>query len=184
MENELKRKALEEVLQVLNKHEEVISLLYDIDIRSKCEGHLNNLDLCELFDLDIPVTIHSKYIPMGNNRYLCFLDAKKRRIAWSDCGNQPTGWFYKIGFPTGPYIFSQEANYDVFHEFFRELIKYKPSYIDSANKSLYFDSEFAKYIHRDYDDIFKEYCEIERKASREFRKQKLLNQIKDLENEE
>ena len=102
-------------------------------------------------------------------------EGHRRTISWSDNGEQPDNeWLYKIGFPEGSYVFhSGHYLQDLFQEFFEELKQYNPKFIDTANKSLYFDYNSAKTIVGEWREIFNKY----KSKTSEYVKQKEIDDL-------
>lgn len=137
-----------------------------IDILSDVNS---KIALCELLDDfgfkdDRLSNLHfsGSYLELGTGgchgyEFLISLDGVDRAISWPDCGSQPSGWFYKIGFSTGAYIFGKHYPTKLFQDFFFELKALNPAYCDSANKGLYFTKENAKNARDSFHKILEKY---------------------------
>lgn len=97
-----------------------------------------------------------------NQRMLFFGEPKngygRAHISMEDNGKTPNDeWLYVISFSTGPYFFGDCYPVDLFARFFMELKSYKPAYVDSANKCLYFNASNAKAIYEAFPLIVEKY---------------------------
>lgn len=103
-------------------------------------------------------------------------DKHRRTIGCSDDGRQPVDeWLFVVGFTSGAYMLHKDYPTEVFSEFFNELKKWEPKYVDSANKSLYFEPSKAKQIFNEYFDIRDKYV----KKADVYVKQKRIQDLKD-----
>lgn len=170
-------KAYKEILKVLNKYESEI--VFDIDdLERKAEHHLFGVELVEKygFNLDPKKIDSTDWQRLRENVYIGFFDGVDRRISWPDDGRQPQNeTLLYINYPTGAYIFGSDYPTEFFQKFFLELKSYNPKYIDSANKSLYFDLDNAGKIFNDYDSIIQRYYE----ENKEDLKRRKIKQMKD-----
>lgn len=170
-------KAYKEILEVLNKYKSEI--VFDVDsLEREAKQHLFGIELVEKYGFNLdPKTIHSTdWQNLKENVYIGFFDGERRWISWSDDGRQPKNeTLLYINYPTGAYIFGGDYPTEFFEKFFLELKTYNPKYVDSANKSLYFDLDNAGKIYNDYDSIIKRYYE----ENKEDLKQRKIKQLKD-----
>lgn len=90
-------------------------------------------------------------------------------------------WLLLIKFPTGAYIFGDSYPEKTFKTFFDELKSYKPKYLDSVNKCLYFDKSTAKDVIGDYKSIFKKYQGMVAEEVKQQKISKLQAELKRLE---
>jgi hypothetical protein len=155
--------AYQEILKVLEKHEDLIKDDYPIDIRSMLSNRIELEKISSEFGIDIQGKgSRTDYVRLGDYEVIVYFGDKRAiKIAHPDDGKQPKcERLYNICFPTGPYIFGEEYPTSTFQSFFNELKDYKPKYIDSANHSLYFTSETAKTVHNDFKDIYNKYKKL------------------------
>ena len=128
------------------------------------EGYIKWAELEELFGIPFKDPYgdwHQLYGSFLGDVYIGFFDGVNRTISWSDTGEQPKKeWLYKISFCSGAYIFGQHYPTELFHKFWLELLKFSPSYSDTANHALYFTHENAKIIHEAFPEICKKYIDI------------------------
>jgi len=191
------KQAYTEILAVCDKYAEKDYLSdYDFDdvreMRDNAKNHLLLIDWYEKYGLDIE---HSKQVYQRNyikiDDYRCFSyfqDAKRdkengsgRYISWSDDGRQPKDeWLFDIGFSTGAYIFGDDYPTGLFEEFFQELKSYKPKYIDTSNKDLYFSIDKASKIFNKFPEILKKYHEKNNKDFKRREIKKLEEKLKTL----
>lgn len=119
-----------------------------------------------VWGLEIPerAFTDTEYVPLKDGLYLSkFSKDSGKTISIPDCGKQPESdeMLLVISFPSGPYVFGQHYPVELFYKFFAELKTYKPKFVDSANKSLYFsvdpyNSETVA-LFKGYHDIFTKY---------------------------
>lgn len=170
-------KAYKEILKALNKYK--AEIVFDVDsLEAKAKQHLFGVELVEKYGFELnPKNIYSTdWQKLKENVYIGFFDGERRRISWSDDGRQPKNeTLLYISYPTGAYIFGEHYPTEFFQKFFLELKTYKPKYIDSANKSLYFSLDNAGKIYNAYDSIIKRYYE----ENKEDLKQRKIKQMKD-----
>lgn len=153
------KKAYDDIIKLLHKHRKEI--IFDVSgLENQAKHHLFGLELSKEYGFDIdPTVIHSAvWQELKSNVYISFMDGINTKISWSDDGKQPNGeTLLVLKYPTGAYFFSRDYPTDFFNKFFKELKSYKPKYIDSENKSLYFSMENASNIFNNYDNIVNRY---------------------------
>lgn len=176
-------KAYKEILKVLNKYKSEI--VFDVDrLEREAKNHLFGVELVRKYGFNLdPTIIHSTdWQQLKENVYIGFFDGKHRRISCSDDGRQPKNeTLLYIGYPTGAYIFGDDYPIEFFQKFFLELKTYNPKYIDSANKSLYFDLDNAGKIYNAYDSIIKRYYEENKEDLRQRKIKQLKEELSKLE---
>lgn len=170
-------KAYKEIMKTLNKYKSEI--VFDVDdLERKAKHHLFGVELVEKYGFNLdPKTIDStNWQKLKENVYIGFFDGENRDISWPDDGRQPKNeTLLYISYPTGAYIFGSDYPKEFFQRFFLELKSYNPKYIDSTNKSLYFDLDNAGKIFNAYDSIIKRYYE----ENKEDLKRRKIKQLKD-----
>lgn len=170
-------KAYKEILEVLNKYKSEI--VFDVNsLEREAKQHLFGIELVEKYGFNLdPKTIHSTdWQKLKENVYIGIFDGERRRISCSDDGRQPKNeTLLYINYPTGAYIFGGDYPTEFFQKFFLELKTYNPKYVDSTNKSLFFDLDNAGKIYNAYDSIMKRYYE----ENKEDLKQRKIKQLKD-----
>lgn len=160
-----KVKAYKEILAVLNKNDKLLDGDHQIDVRSTIQNRLEVLSISEMFDINlgnkncvggyIEITEYQKIMLMGEKH--------NRTISWSDNGKQPVNQrLYKIGFPTGAYIFGDHYPTETFKDFWGELKSFEPEFADTANHCLYFNKSNAKAVHEAFNDLFRKYKKIDK----------------------
>lgn len=184
--NELEKvkKAYEEVIEVLEKNQELC--LYDIsDLKRRAEKHIFGLELKHKYGLNIePQEInYVDFYNDGRYRFIgMFGEKHKRTISASDDRKQPKDeLLLQISFPTGAYIFGEDYPEDLFDRLFSELKEYKPKYCDTINSKLYYPIESAKEVFNNFNDILSKYKNIYKQESkqREIEEmEKKLNKLK------
>jgi hypothetical protein len=177
------KKAYEEILEVLNKHKDVV--VFDVrDLEGKSKKHLFGIELKEKYGFNIdPKNINSlDWNTFGDYRKIGLFGEKHRRtISWEDNGKQPDDeTLLYISFGTGAYIFGDDYPTKIFYDFFQELKSYNPKYIDSVNKGLYFSLDNAGKIFNDFPEIFKKHSEINKADSKQRKIDKLQKELEDL----
>lgn len=190
------KKAYTDILGVCNKYADMSEEYRDI--KEMIESALNRLEVIKWseeygLELDGYAKPHSyNYIEIDSYRRISFFnDAMKDKrngcgkyISWSDDGRQPKEeWLLVIGFSTGAYIFGDDYNgqQQLFEDFFRELVAYKPDYSDTVNKMLYWKLENAKAIYDDFGKILQKYAERNKDEFNSRKIAKLKEELKALE---
>lgn len=69
-------------------------------------------------------------------------------------------WIFRLSFSTGAYIFGDDYDSELFDDFFEELKKFNPDFVDNINESLYWYIENAKNIAPKVSALFKKYSVI------------------------
>jgi len=151
--------AYKEILKVLKKHDELLKDDFQIDIKGRLAARITLQEISAEFGIDLKSNCDpgwckvSEYASIG-----MYGEGNNRTVSWSDNGEQPENErLYVINFPTGPYIFGGEYPEKTFKAFFDKLKSYGPKYTDTHNKGLYFTSETARHIHKDFSDILATY---------------------------
>ena len=160
MLNKDKVQAYKDLLEVLKTHNNIFDQDSPAVHQAEIESRIKMCELSEEFSIEFDITNYHEYSNIGcdDNRHLVYMDGVIRTIAWPDDGEQPKGeYLYHICYPCGAYTFSEDYPTETFKAFFEELKSYNPRYIDSRNKSLYFDSKTAKAVHDNYKEIFSKY---------------------------
>lgn len=185
MNYEESKKMYSEILFILDKYSN--DCIYDIRaLKQKSEYHLFGLKLKEFYGLDIdPKRINSiDYIRFGEYMSIGMWGEKHRRtISWSDDDRQPEDeMLLCIRFPTGPYVFGGDYPEDLFQKFFNELKSYKPKYIDTSNKNLFYsmDNDNAKEIFNSFNDILKKYHDLNKEDFKQRKIKELEKQLDSL----
>lgn len=158
-------------------------------LKSDAEKILRVIEIEELYKIKIHFDCHSYDNCYNLADHMSFGKWGKkyqRTISWLDNGEQPEDeWLLCISFPTGAYIFGSSSNNDYptefFKQFWEELKTYRPKYIDTNNKSLYFSTENAYLINNEFDGIMRKYRELNKKDFEKRKIVKLQKEIADLE---
>lgn len=178
-------KAYKEIFKTLNKYKSEI--VFDVDnLETKAKQHLFGVELVEKYGFELdPKNIHStEWQKLKENVHIGLFDGERRSISWSDDGRQPKNeTLLYISYPTGAYIFGDDYPTEIFLKFFLELKTYKPKYIDSANKSLYFSLDNAGEIYNAYDSIIKRYYEENKEDLKQRKIKKMKDEIAKLESQ-
>ena len=171
-------KAYTEIFDLIKKHKDICNINIK-DFELKKEHHLFGLKLKE-YGLNIdPLQVNSlDWVSLGEYINVSHWGNDTTRfISAPDDGIQPDNeLLICISFPTGAYSLGGSYPTELFNEFFLELKTYKPKYIDSANKSLYFSMDNAK-------DIFNKFSSIYLKYVKKYNDSYKLREIKRLEAE-
>lgn len=175
------KKAYDEILTLVKSHKDVCS--FDIsEMENKAKNHLYRINLEEKYGIGLSTyeICTPDYTKIDKNRYIAMHGKNYRRtVSCSDDGKQPNEEnLYVLTFCTGPYIFGEDYNVDIFDEFFNELKTFNPKYSDTHNNKLYFTLENAKAVHNAYNDIFKKY---QRKYLEYLKRNKIAALEKELE---
>jgi hypothetical protein len=174
-------KAYREILKVLNKYK--TEIVFDVDdLENKAKHHLFGVKLVEKYGFELePESIKSTdWQKLKENIHIGFWDGELRKISWSDDGSQPNKeTLLCISYPTGAYMFGGDYPTEFFEKFFLELKTYKPKYIDSVNKSLYFSLDNAGKVYNAYDSIIKRYYEENKEDLKKRNKKRNIKKMKD-----
>ena len=178
--------AYKKILKLLKEHENII--VFDVnDLEMKAKHHLFGVELKEKygFHLDPRKITSLGWQKLRENIYIGWWgDRYRRTISWSDDGIQPEDELLLcISFPTGAYIFGGDYPTEFFQKFFLELKTFKPKYIDSSNKSLYFSMDNAGDIFNEYETILKKYYEENKKDIQRRKLQKMKDELAKFEAE-
>jgi hypothetical protein len=174
------KKAYEEILGLINKYKDIVLFSYgDLERRSK--QHLFGLKLQEKYGLEIkPENIGS----LDYNRFGEYMsigqwgEKYNRTISWLDNGKQPEDEvLLQLSFPTGAHIFGDDYPTPFFQEFFNELKTYKPDYIDTTNKNLYWKIKNSKDIFNGFPAILKKYYERNKEDAKKRKIEKLHREL-------
>jgi hypothetical protein len=177
------KKAYDEIFQILELHKDKIC--FDIDrLKEESKNHLFLLNL-----RDYGYKFRKSYQWRGGHyNAICdemaigYFGKGFCSISWEDNDMVPDDeWLLKISFPTGAYIFGEDYPDEIFKQFFSELKTYGHKYIDSANKSLYFDLEIGALIFNDYRDILNKYRAVAKKNKKYRDIERMKAEIKKLE---
>lgn len=179
------KKAYEALARDLEKHKELIAEDHDLRCLNLVNDKVFTFELIDDYGWKIPA--HKT----GNCRWFRISDEltagtfggdTERNILWEDEGRDPKGeYLLCAAFCTGPYFFGEDYDNDFFQQFFTELKSYDPSFIDSANKCLYFSKNNAGKLLQDYAGIVKKYREMYRAESNKRRANKLREELEKLE---
>jgi hypothetical protein len=183
-----KIKACEAILEVVQTYSATIGENIHLDTDS-LRRVIANLKISDKFGIPLRyMESNSEWMQVGSSRYDDFMiiglfgEEHNRTISWSDDGRQPENeWLFKIGFPTGAYIFGEYYPKDTFNKFFEELKSYSPAYSDTNNHALYFTSENAKLVYDNFYQIFDKYKSQAAEELKERRKQELIKELAKLE---
>lgn len=172
----------EALLETLEEYSDILDGNNDIDVRRELRSTIGFLEVSREFDIDFGKVSGYHHMNFEVNQFTRLM--KGAQISYSDDDRQPEAdeYLYVISFPTGAYIFGQHYPIRLFQEFFHELREYGPKYLDSANKTLYFDSSNAKEIHRDFSGILKKYEERAQDDYKRIRREQLVEELRKLEN--
>lgn len=170
--------AYKEILDILDKHKELLKDDYQVCIKSKIANRISLQEISKEFGISMKNDYNPHWIELSENEHIgMFGDKHNRTIPWPDDGVQPEDErLYVISFPTGPYVFGASYPEDTFRSFFDELKGYGVKHIDSHNNNLYFTSEKAGDVHENLKSIMDKHRKL---VGDEIKKQK----IKSLEDE-
>lgn len=182
--NTAEKNALTELLQVLEKHDEVLKKHSNFSYLSReVRDRLKWIDVSTKFKIGLGSSTSTNCIRAGQYGNIGLFGKEERRtISCSDNKEQPHNeWLYWLSFPTGAYIFDEDYPTELFDEFFDELKSYNFKYSDTMNHSLYFDEGTASKIHEDFPAILKKYQEIATEKSKEVKIRNLQLQLQKLQ---
>lgn len=141
-----------EILDVLDKHKELLNNDYPVDIASKIKDRIRLQEISKEFGISVKSDCNPNWLKLSEYESIgMFGEDHHRTISWPDDGKQPENErLYMISFPTGAYIFGDSYPENTFKSFFGELKGYGAKYVDTKNSNLYFTSEKASCIHKDF----------------------------------
>ena len=97
-------------------------------------------------------------------------------------GRQPENeLLFVIGIPTGAYIFGDDYPSKFFQDFWLELKRYNPDYIDECNHNIYWKIENAKEICNNFEAILQKYHSLNKEDFNNREIEKLKKEIEKLE---
>lgn len=183
--------AYKDIFKLMNKHKDIC--IFDVDdMERKAANHLFGIELKETYGLNInPKKVHSidwvdfdDQCKFGDHLKIAYFGEKTgRKISWPDGKKQPNNeLLLQIGFPTGAYIFGDHYPKELFAKLFLELKEYGAKYVDSHNNYLYYSMDNAHIVFNQFDDIMRTYHELDAKAAKERKIQKLKEDLAILEN--
>lgn len=183
-----KIKAFEEIIKVMDKHNEIVAHESSIDIRRTLTDKIKLQKIADSFSIELGPRYEGagSWLKLSEHCAIGLYGENHRRtISWSDDGRQPEEeWLYQISFPTGAYIFGDYFSdfypTETFNAFFVELKSYGPKYSDSNNHNLYFSADTAKKVHEKFDEIFKKYRELAREEYKKIQVRKLQEELAEL----
>lgn len=185
---------MDKILEAKRMYDDIFSTIrkygdcvfdYD-DLKRKADVHVFYLTLKEKYGLRVANhQIHSTdYNKIGDYKVIgWFGESYKRTISWSVDGRQPENeLLFKVGFPTGAFIFGYNKPYrnddypkEFFNKFFEELKSFNPDYVDDANHCLYWKIENAKEAFNSFNDVLTKYHEL----NKEDVKQRKIKEMED-----
>lgn len=178
-----KIKFYQEILDVLNKHGEIIDDEYSLDIRDKLVRCIEKEELNDKYGLSLSSTLHynKKWCTINDYMFLGLFGEGHATIAWEDNREAPENeTLLKISFPSGPYIFGGDYPVELFNKFFNVLKGYNPSYVDTRNSSLYYSLDNAGKVKKDFEKIFNDHKAMYKKWSAKNKIKGLEEQLKKL----
>ena len=178
------KSAYEEILAVLEKHNDVITGDYSTDIRDRLRHLIEMSGVLDDFGISVPASkLHGFWVDISSYQSLgLFGEEHGRTISWPDDGRQPVSeWLYLVSFPTGAYIYGGAYPTKTFGGMIDEIKAYGPKYIDSANKGFYFDRTNAAAIHKDLMGIIEKHRHGVEAEVKEQKKAELRRQLAKLE---
>lgn len=167
------------------------------NIQENIVNELKKIEWKEKYNIDIPehINMRNTYFKLNNyygDLYFSYyndskaeLDAGKggRYISWSEDNSQPLNeWLMTLSFGTGAYIFGDDYPVDLFEEFFNELKTLNHKFIDTHNRSIYWDLESAGNVLQQLPIITKKYQEKNKEDSKLRRIKKLQDELNKLSN--
>lgn len=174
-----------EILNVLNKHDDLLNKNYSIDIRSRLKSLIKSQEIANKFNIDLGYGAFEgsdTYVKLGDYSHIAHYSKEfNRTISWSDDGRQPENeWLYVISFPTGAYIFGEDYPVSIFNDFFVELKSYNPKYSDTHNNNLYYCEKTASEVHSRFKEILEKYRLLAKDEIKQIRIKELENKLSKL----
>ena len=157
-----KIEAYKEILNVLKKHDELLSDDYQIDIKDRITNRIRLQEISAEFGIELKSDCNPSWCKVSEYAGIgIYGEDHNRTISWLDDGEQPDNErLYAIRFPTGAYIFGDSYPTKTFKMFFDELKSYQPKYTDTHNSCLYFTDETAKHVHKDFSSIISKHRKL------------------------
>lgn len=173
------------LLNVLDNHKPLLNESFYSSMQTKILDEMFLLEIENLFQISIPVRERQKkdYFNFDDYRGIYLFGEKSRRsVSWSDDDRQPEDeWLYMIGFSTGAYSLNHEYPEKTFQEFFNELKRFNPKYIDTVNRNLYFHPENASFVHEVFPTLIKRYRDMAEEEIKQKKIEELQRELKELE---
>lgn len=137
-------------------------------IKSDVEGLLLSLYLEDATGIRVDGTIfghHVDHTGMRDSAFVYLGGESSCSISWEDDDLTPReGWYFKMFYHTGAYLFDAAYPKKTFNEFFQTIKSFGADYCDTVNSSLYFNvetnKETIKSLVKEYDNIFKKYWDL------------------------
>lgn len=176
-------KAFDKVVRALGKNEDLIGVTKGTILYNK-ETELLRYDLTEL-GFYISYIGNNTFLELINHHvyFVHFKDGDGKSISWSDDGRQPKNEkLIKVSFSTGAYCLNGQYDTKTFQEMFEEfksMAEYE--YIDTANKSIYYNLENGAKVYQVFDETLKKYKAISAERTKEDKIKELQKQIEELQ---
>lgn len=179
-------KNLKEILEICKKDTKDCTLQ---DIKNICEKQLLADELNKKFGTRLSgIDINNEdciYIDrIGTDMYIAKYGKNYNRNILNISTQPENEQLFSIEFPTGPYIFGEAYDFELFNRFFEELKTYQPKYVDEINHSLYFDLKTGAKAYKNYNKILEKYNKEYDKKAKQRKIDKLQEQIKYLQEED
>lgn len=177
--------AYKKILKVIKSCAKDVELDSSVDISYKLEQLITREEIQDSFGIDLSTCYNSgaDYFKTHDDKFIGKYGSKyNRTISWSDDGTQPEDeWLFVISYPTGAFIFGEDYQQETFKQYFNELKKFEPKYVDTANHNLYYTADKAKAVYEKVDEFLKKYRAIAEDNRKESKIEALKKQLEALE---
>ena len=187
-----KKEKYDEIFKLLEKYKNDIEFNIK-ELKDIADKDLLKQELKEKYNIDLDInkgyiTNTINYIVV--NRYMSIIMFNNKtgyEIPYPDNIKQPENErLLMLKFSIGSIMFqSEDDDYpsEYFKKFWKELKTYKPKYIDSHNKGLYFSIDKAGDIYNNFNNILKKYLNLSKKEIAKRRLKKIKEEQLELERE-
>lgn len=143
--------AYKKILKVIENCAKDVELDIHVDISYRLKQLITREEIQESFGINLKncYDYNDGYFKVGKDEYLARFGSKHNRtISWSVDGRQPEDeWLLAVTYPTGAYVFGADYQEETFKQYFNELKKFEPKYVDEANHNLYYTADKAKAVY-------------------------------------
>lgn len=177
--------AYKKILKVVKSCAKEVAIDSSVDISYKLEQLITREEIQESFGINL-MNCHNysgTYFKVGYEQFIAKYGSEyNRTISWSDDDTQPEDeWLFVISYPTGAFIFGEDYQQETFKQYFDELKRFEPKYVDTVNHNLYYADDVAKVVFEKVDELLKKYYAIAEENRKDSKIEALKKQLEALE---
>lgn len=193
-----KRKIIQKICEIVGQfneeHEWTDEHQFLSEIKSKCEKFAVKYDFLDKYEVELKLCNinHREFIKV-DDRYACIdiyrIKGDDRQYICNSAKQPNNELLMCYRHSTGSYMFGGGGfcgdNYydsELFGMYFEELKKYKYSYIDEINHSIYFTVDEGMELYKNYKDICEKYQKLFNERRKQAKANELRKQLQELEN--